>query len=204
MAKELSPEAIAKFRALTKSTNETARNLAIKKLKDAGVSVEEKADKVKKTKKEPAKAVKKSAPAKPAVVAKKTAAKKVFIVDGKELDETDVNFCEKVLAAWKKRRKLAKTAASTYRTKSVMRIIAEKVVDSMEKAIDSISSAEIKKNPQAFALKIHKQEQLGKDFLNGFKDLLGKDFDKSEIKKELDGFEKMIGELFVKLKLKAK
>ncbi len=183
MAKELSKEKIDQYKAMLTSTNATVREAATKKLREAGVPLTDK----------PVKVVKKAAPVKKKVpVVKKPSVKKVFIVDGKEINENDVNFCEKVLSAWKKRRKLAKTAASTYRTKSVMRIITEKVADTIEKAVNNVSAEEIKKNPKAFLSKVDKLEKSAVEFLNNFKEVLGVDFDKSEIKKEFDEFEKMI------------
>lgn len=197
----LSQEKIDKYRTMYgETTNQATKDMIAAKLKEAGVPLEE--PKPNKVEKEPKKVEKKSEPKKAAPKKpeeKPVVSKKAFIVDGKAVSESDVDFCDKIMKAWRKRRALAKEAGAKYKTKSVMRIVTEKVADAVEKTIKNNSTADIKKNPKAFVKKVERVEASAKAFLNSLEDLLGEDFDKSEITKEFAGLDKDIKAMISKI-----
>jgi colicin import membrane protein len=146
-----------------------------------------------------AKAPVKAAPVKaaPSVKAKvKTARAFGQVIEYKN----DVDFCAKLKAAFKKRRAAAKSAGGKRRkTKPVFGVITNSVKNAVSKALHSVSTKEIEKNPKQFLAKAERLEKSAMRFLEDFKSILGNDFKKSNITSEFGELEKAIKQFVAKI-----
>lgn len=148
--------------------------------------------------KAPVKAVVKATPsATPSVKAKvKTARAFGQVIEYKN----DVEFCAKLKAAFKKRRAAAKSAGGKRRkTKPVFGVITNSVKNAVSKALHSVSTKEIEKNPKQFLAKAERLEKSAMRFLEDFKSILGNDFKKSNITSEFGELEKAIKQFVAKI-----
>jgi predicted Zn-dependent protease len=150
--------------------------------------------KIKAAKKAPVKAVVKATPSVKAKV--KTARAFGQVIEYKN----DVEFCAKLKAAFKKRRAAAKSAGGKRRkTKPVFGVITNSVKNAVSKALHSVSSKEIEKNPKQFLAKAERLEKSAMRFLEDFKSILGNDFKKSNITSEFGELEKAIKQFVAKI-----
>jgi hypothetical protein len=148
--------------------------------------------------KAPVKAVVKATPlATPSVKAKvKTARAFGQVIEYKN----DVEFCAKLKAAFKKRRAAAKsTSGKRRKTKPVFGVITNSVKNAVSKALHSVSTKEIEKNPKQFLAKAERLEKSAMRFLEDFKSILGNDFKKSNITSEFGELEKAIKQFVAKI-----
>jgi hypothetical protein len=143
--------------------------------------------KVEKTKPIPKRAPKK------VVLKKKPKPQKVYEPKVKTLaGEPD---CDTLLKQFRARRRKSKEAQKKRKTTPIFRKISVDVVDAVEKAIKNVPAQQIKESPKETIRKFGVLKKLAQDFLNAFKDVLGKEFDKSEAKKELDELTILIDKL---------
>lgn len=152
-----------------------------------------------KKEKKASKSAKEKQPAEPKP--KKKKAKKeptVFMFEGKEIKEGDVDYCEKLLAAHQTRREKAKKASKKYRTEPVISKIAGDITDAVVKGAQSVAAANIKKNPTSFKKKVKELESAAKSFITAFKGLLGSDYKKGEIDPEFNQLETLLDKLIKK------
>jgi hypothetical protein len=128
-----------------------------------------------------------------AIVKKKTSVKKVYEPKVKTLaGEPD---CDTLLKQFRARRRKSKEAQKQRKTTPIFRKISVDVVDAVEKAIKNVPAQQIKESPKETIRKFGVLKKLAQDFLNAFKDVLGKEFNKSEAKKELDELTILIDKL---------
>jgi len=128
-----------------------------------------------------------------AIVKKKTSVKKVYEPKVKTLaGEPD---CDTLLKQFRARRRKSKEAQKKRKTTPIFRKISVDVVDAVEKAIKNVPAQQIKESPKETIRKFGVLKKLAQDFLNAFKDVLGKEFNKSEAKKELDELTILIDKL---------
>jgi hypothetical protein len=143
--------------------------------------------KVEKTKPIPKRAPKK------VVLKKKPKPQKVYEPKVKTLaGEPD---CDTLLKQFRARRRKSKEAQKKRKTTPIFRKISVDVVDAVEKAIKNVPAQQIKESPKETIRKFGVLKKLAQDFLNAFKDVLGKEFNKSEAKKELDELTILIDKL---------
>ncbi len=155
---------------------------------------EKKAAAPKKEKK--AKAKKEKAP-KPAKV------EKTITVKGKVITEKDKDFCDAILSAWNKRVKSARKSSAKSKSRSVSTKIGADVADAVTKGINhAAKSKEFKSNPKSMMIKFKRVNASANHFVSALKSLLGKDFNSSQIKKELDQIDKLVKNIETKLRAK--
>lgn len=130
--------------------------------------------------------------------AEKASRKVVF--EGKEISRDDADYCEKLLKAWNKRREKAKASAKKSKTKPVFEKITEGVESEVFRAIKNVPVKKISENPDKYIKLFKDIEDHTEKFLTGFKQLLGEDYDRDDIKESL----KPIKEFIEKLKEKFK
>lgn len=114
--------------------------------------------------------------------------------------KNDVDFCSKLKAAFRKRRAAAKSAGGKRRkTKPVFGVITNSVKNAVSKALHSVSTKEIEKNPKQFLAKAERLEKSAMRFLEDFKSILGNDYKKSNITSEFGELEKAIKQFVAKI-----
>jgi hypothetical protein len=113
--------------------------------------------------------------------------------------KNDVEFCDKLKAAFKKRRAAAKLGGKRRKTKPVFGLITTSVKNAVSKALYSVPTKEIEKNPKQFLVKAERLEKSAMRFLEDFKSILGSDFKKSEITSEFGELEKVIKQFVAKV-----
>jgi len=113
--------------------------------------------------------------------------------------KNDIDFCDKLKAAFKKRRAAAKLGGKRRKTKPVFGLITTSVKNAVSKALHSVSHKEIEKNPKQFLVKAERLEKSAMRFLEDFKSILGSDFKKSEITSEFGELEKAIKQFVAKV-----
>ena len=114
--------------------------------------------------------------------------------------KNDVEFCDKLKAAFRKRRAAAKsTAGKRRKTKPVFGVITNSVKNAVSKALYSVSTKEIEKNPKQFLAKAERLEKSAMRFLEDFKSILGNDYKKSNITSEFGELEKVIKQFVSKI-----
>jgi len=113
--------------------------------------------------------------------------------------KNDAEFCSKLKAAFRKRRAAAKLGGKTRKTKPVFGVITTSVKNAVSKALHSVSTKEIEKNPKQFLVKSERLEKSAIRFLEDFKAILGSDFKKSEITSEFGELEKAIKQFVAKV-----
>jgi hypothetical protein len=208
---------------------ESAKDLAKRKIADFEKKLEE-ADKapekkeesapkkaampVKKTK-EPKKEEKPKAkiPVKKEKVSKKVSApdkkekakkeEKYVELDGKKYYESDKNFCEMLVRKWEGRKAAMQKANKKYKTKTISERIGGDIASAVIKTIDhvvDVKEAQIAKNPTLYIAKFEKLEDSANTFAKAIKDLLGSEYDSSEVKAELEDIEKAIDKIKSKIK----
>ena len=161
--------------------------------KEAGKEKEKKLAKEKK--KEAKKAVRKKARNEKLKQQAKERNSKKIIFEGKEISKNDADYCDKLLAAWDKRREKAKASAKKSKTKPVFERIAEKVETAVEQAIKNIPSRDIADDPKKYINSFEKLETSMKEFLQDFKSVLGKDYDAQDVQDSLKGISELISKL---------
>ena len=166
--------------------------------KEAGKEKEKKLAKEKK--KEAKKAVRKKARNEKLKQQAKERNSKKIIFEGKEISKNDADYCDKLLAAWNKRREKAKASAKKSKTKPVFEKVAGSVESGVFHAIKSIPAKKISENPDKYIKLFKDIEDHTEKFLMGFKQLLGEEYDK----KEIDDSLKPINDFISKLKDKFK
>ena len=112
--------------------------------------------------------------------------------------KNDAEFCSQLIKAFKKRRLASKKDGKRRRTKPVFGVIATSVKNAVSKALHSVSTSEIEKNPKQFLAKATQLEKLAIRFLEGFKSILGSDYKKSEITSEFGELEVAIKQFVAK------
>jgi hypothetical protein len=136
-------------------------------------------------------------------VAKPVKEEKFVEIDGKKYYESDKEFCDALTRKWEGRKASMKKANKKYKTKTISeRIggdIASAVIKTIEHAVD-VKEAQIAKNPKLYFAKFEKVEASANVFAKSLKDLLGDDYDNSEVKAELEDIEKAIDKIKNKLK----
>jgi hypothetical protein len=114
--------------------------------------------------------------------------------------KNDAEFCSKLKAAFKKRRAAAKANSGKRRkTKPVFGVITTSVKNAVSKALHSVPTKEIEKNPKQFLVKAERLEKSAIRFLEDFKSILGNDYKKSEITSEFGELEKAIKQFVAKV-----
>jgi vacuolar-type H+-ATPase subunit I/STV1 len=114
--------------------------------------------------------------------------------------KNDVEFCAKLKAAFKKRRAAAKsTAGKRRKTKPVFGVITNSVKNAVSKALHSVPTKEIEKNPKQFLAKAERLEKSAMRFLEDFKSILGNEYKKSNITSEFGELEKAIKQFVAKV-----
>ena len=106
--------------------------------------------------------------------------------------KNDADFCKQLISAFKKRRVASKKDGKRRKTKPVFGVIVSGVKSGVSKALHSVSTKQIEKNPKEFLAKATRLEKSAIQFLNDFKAILGSDFKKSEITSEFGELEKSI------------
>jgi len=157
-------------------------------------------------KKKPAPAKeKKPAPA-PAPSKKKKGVKmissKTVSIDGKEVSMDSQEFCDYLLKQFKDRRDKSKSTGAKKKTTSVMSRVSsniEKGVAQAIKAGEKDKKAQINKDPKPFIKKIEKLETSTKSFLQDLKDVMGGEYDSSEVSSTVKSINSMIEELKKKM-----
>lgn len=124
-------------------------------------------------------------------------------IDGKKYYESDKNFCEMLVRKWEGRKAAMQKANKKYKTKTISERIGGDIASAVIKTIDhvvDIKEAQIAKNPTLYIAKFEKLEDSANTFAKAIKDLLGSDYDSSEVKAELEDIEKAIDKIKSKLK----
>ncbi len=205
---------------------QAAKDLATRKIADFTKQLED-ADKIVEKKVEPKKSAipvkKEKAVVKPSVPVKKAAKtvkasapvkkvekevkptkekkeKKFVTIDGVKYYEDTKEFCEAIGIAWDKRLVSMKKANKKYKTKSISELIGGDIASVVVKTIENVSEDLIAKNPKLYFAKFEKLEVSANVFSKSLKDLLGDDYDNSEIKSELEDIEKAIDKIKNKFK----
>ena len=112
--------------------------------------------------------------------------------------KNDAEFCSQLIKAFKKRRLASKKDGKRRRTKPVFGVIATSVKNAVSKALHSVSTTEIQKNPKQFLAKATRLEKSAIRFLEDFKSILGSDYKKSEITSEFGELEVAIKQFVAK------
>lgn len=209
-AKDLANRKIADFKKQLEEADKAPEKKEESKPKKAAMPVK-KTKEVKKEEKPKAKVpVKKAKPAKkvsvPVKKEKETKSKKEekFVeIDGKKYYESDKNFCEMLVRKWEGRKAAMQKANKKYKTKTISERIGGDIASAVIKTIDhvvDIKEAQIAKNPTLYIAKFEKLEDSANTFAKAIKDLLGSDYDSSEVKSELEDIEKAIDKIKSKLK----
>jgi len=124
-------------------------------------------------------------------------------IDGKKYYESDKNFCEMLVRKWEGRKAAMQKANKKYKTKTISERIGGDIASAVIKTIDhviDIKEAQIAKNPTLYIAKFEKLEDSANTFAKAIKDLLGSDYDSSEVKAELEDIEKAIDKIKSKIK----
>ena len=174
--------------------------MPVKKTKEAKKEEKPKA-KVPVKKAKPAKKV--SVPVKKEKETKSKKEEKFVEIDGKKYYESDKNFCEMLVRKWEGRKAAMQKANKKYKTKTISERIGGDIASAVIKTIDhviDIKEAQIAKNPTLYIAKFEKLEDSANTFAKAIKDLLGSDYDSSEVKAELEDIEKAIDKIKSKLK----
>ena len=104
---------------------------------------------------------------------------------------------------WEGRKAAMQKANKKYKTKTISERIGGDIASAVIKTIDhvvDIKEAQIAKNPNLYIAKFEKLEDSANTFAKAIKDLLGSDYDSSEVKAELEDIEKAIDKIKSKLK----
>lgn len=145
-----------------------------------------------------------SVPVKKEKAANKSKKEEKFVeIDGKKYYESDKNFCEMLVRKWEGRKAAMQKANKKYKTKTISERIGGDIASAVIKTIDhvvDIKEAQIAKNPTLYIAKFEKLEDSANTFAKAIKDLLGSDYDSSEVKAELEDIEKAIDKIKSKLK----
>ena len=151
--------------------------------------------------------VKKEKPAKktskPEKKEKAVKEEKFVELDGKKYYESDKNFCEMLVRKWEGRKAAIKKANKKYKTKTISERIGGDIASAAIKTIDhvvDIKKDQIAKNPTLYIAKFEKLEDSANTFAKAIKELLGSEYDSSEVKAELEDIEKAIDKIKSKLK----
>jgi len=131
----------------------------------------------------------------PAKVVKATPVAKVKSVRafGQTVEyKNDADFCSQLIKAFKKRKVASKKDGKRRKTKPVFGVIVNSTKNAVSKALHSVSTKEIEKNPKQFLAKATRLEKSAVRFLEDFKAILGSDYKKSEISAEFGELEKAI------------
>ena len=112
--------------------------------------------------------------------------------------KNDAEFCSQLIKAFKKRRLASKKDGKRRKTKPVFGVIATSVKNAVSKALHSVSTTEIQKNPKQFLAKATRLEKSAIRFLEDFKSILGSDYKKSEITSEFGELEIAIKQFVAK------
>lgn len=112
--------------------------------------------------------------------------------------KNDAEFCSQLIKAFKKRRLASKKDGKRRKTKPVFGVIATSVKNAVSKALHSVSTTEIQKNPKQFLAKATRLEKSAIRFLEDFKSILGSDYKKSEITSEFGELEVAIKQFVAK------
>jgi len=112
--------------------------------------------------------------------------------------KNDAEFCSQLIKAFKKRRLASKKDGKRRKTKPVFGVIATSVKNAVSKALYSVSTTEIQKNPKQFLAKATRLEKSAIRFLEDFKSILGSDYKKSEITSEFGELEVAIKQFVAK------
>jgi hypothetical protein len=174
--------------------------MPVKKAKAVKVEPKPKA-KVPVKKEKPAKKV--SVPVKKEKATATKKEKKFVEIDGKKYYEDTKEFCDALNIAWDKRKQAIKKANKAYKTKTISERIGGGIASIVVKSIDhvaDIKEAQIAKNPDLYITKFEKLEDSANTFAKAIKDLLGSEYDSSEVKSELEEIEKAIDKIKSKVK----
>lgn len=132
--------------------------------------------------------------------------KNIAVIGGKEFDMDSREFCDALLAQYKRRHADAKKNKMQAKTTPVFSQITTKISSGVAKAIKtsvSENKAEIKKNPEKYIEKYEKLAKSAAAFAQEFKSVMGDDYKSTEIddlKKELNAIIEKIEKLAVKKK----
>ncbi len=97
--------------------------------------------------------------------------------------------CEELEAFYAARKAKQAKSEKKSKTRPIMEKIVNNVANATKHAIENIAAEDIKKNPKKFIDKFEKAEKAGEAFVASLKDILGEDYDKSEVH---EGMEKVI------------
>ena len=197
LEKEEKPEPKTEAKPAPKAEPKPAAEKKQKAAKSARKSAPKKA--AKKTGKKSVKKVVKTAVKKSATPRKKKepAAKlpKVFVFEGKEIKQGDIDYCKNLIDAVGKRLKKRKESGKKFSTKSVMRRVTDNVGHAVDTAISNTSAKEIAANPKRFISKVKTLRTKFREFMAAFESVLGKDFKKGEIDKQMKELDAVITKL---------
>jgi hypothetical protein len=122
--------------------------------------------------------------------AKKKKEKHVYKIAGKDISTLS---CEELYAAVRESHK--KRTATGKKSKPVIEKVALGVHHAVKAAVKNISTKDLENHPTETINKIEKLKKSASEFLNDFKGLLGADYDKSEVKQEVEALEQLIEKL---------
>lgn len=203
-AKDLAKRKISDFEKKLEEADKAPEKKEEPKPKKAAMPVKKTKEPKKEEKSKSKVPVKKEAkPTKPKKEAKPTKEEKYVELDGKKYYESDKDFCEILIRKWEGRKAAIKKANKKYKTKTISERIGGDIASAVIKTIDhvvDIKEAQISKNPTLYIAKFEKLEDSANTFAKAIKDLLGSEYDSSEVKAELEDIEKAIDKIKSKLK----
>ena len=118
-----------------------------------------------------------------------------IVIDGKTISKKDADWCEKLLAAWKEKRKKAKDSTKRSGKRTPMQQVVSNVGHAVAVAIDNTPAADIQQRPTTVINKFERLKKSAENFLKSFKDVLGDDFSNAQIQKEFAEVEKLINQI---------
>jgi len=121
---------------------------------------------------------------------KKKKQKHTYTIGGKNIADLS---CEELYAAVRDSHK--KRTSTGKKTKPAIEKVALGVHSAVKAAVKNISEKDLEKHPKETINKIEKLKKSASEFLNDFKDLLGSDYDKAEVKQEVEALEQLIEKL---------
>lgn len=126
-------------------------------------------------------------------------------IDGKEVDMDSSDFCDYLLKKFKERRNKAKSSSTKKKTPSVMERIASSIERTVTQALKTNvkdNDAEYTKNPTFFLKRVNQLETATKNFLHSMKDVLGDEYDESEVSDAIKSIEELSKKIIEKYKKK--
>lgn len=125
-------------------------------------------------------------------------------IDGKEVDMDSADFCDYLLKKFKERRNKAKSSVKK-KTPSVMERIASSIERSVTQALKTNikdNDTEYAKNPTFFLKRVKELENATNNFLHSMKNVLGDEYDESEVSDTIKSIKELSDKIIEKYKKK--